>query len=110
MSCCGKINGDYGSSFNSLIKDTDTKNIIPDDSFKLTKSDITNMRRIQINNDSGKVRVWDHLFCKVMNNFLVIAGTKGILRFIDLNQGGKIVKTIQTASQSDALMLTVQEM
>ncbi|CAI8496316.1 unnamed protein product [Hanseniaspora opuntiae] len=95
MSCCGKINGDYGSSFNSLIKDTDTKNIIPDDSFKLTKSDITNMRRIQINNDSGKVRVWDHLFCKVMNNFLVIAGTKGILRFIDLNQGGKIVKTIQ---------------
>lgn len=95
MSCCGKINGDYGSSFNSLIKDTDIINIIPDDSFKLTKSDIKNPRRTQINNDSGKVRVWDHLFCKVMNNFLVIAGTKGILRFIDLNQGGKIVKTIQ---------------
>lgn len=95
MSCCGKINGDYGLSFNSLIKDTDTKNIFPDDSFKLTNSDMTNLKRIQINNDTGKVRVWEHLFCKVMNNFLVIAGTKGILRFIDLNQGGKVVKTLQ---------------
>ncbi|KAL6933268.1 related to SPS-sensor component PTR3 [Hanseniaspora guilliermondii] len=95
MNCCGKINGDYGLSFNSLIKNTDTKSITPDDSFKLTKSDGTNLKKFQINNDGGKVRVWDHLFCKVMNNFLVIAGTKGILRIIDLNQGGKIVKTLK---------------
>ena len=95
MKCCGKVNGDYGSSFSSLVKNTDILSITPDDSYKLMKGDGPSMKNIHINNDGGKVRVWDHLFCKVMNNFLVIAGTKGILRIIDLDQGGKIVKTLK---------------
>lgn len=95
MKCCGKVNGDYGTSFNSLVKNTDEVSITPDDSYRLTKVDSSSMKKMQINNDSGKVRVWDHLFCKIMNNFLVIAGTKGILRIIDLDQGGKIVKTLK---------------
>lgn len=93
MLCCGKVNGDYGKSFNDLIKNEDTESIKPDESYRIMLTDLQMKKKF--NNEKNKVNDWDHLFCKIMNDYLIIAGTKGILRIIDLKQNGKILKTLK---------------
>ncbi|KAL6926466.1 hypothetical protein ACO0SA_001778 [Hanseniaspora valbyensis] len=93
MMCCGKINGDYGKSFNDMIKAENIETLIPDESYRIMSTNSQKKKNKYV--DNNKVNDWDHLFCKLMNNLLIIAGTKGILRIIDLEQNGKILKTLK---------------
>ncbi|XBW35764.1 hypothetical protein QEN19_001335 [Hanseniaspora menglaensis] len=91
--CCGRINGAYGKNFNELKKIIDEESVKPDESYKIPDTGL-HKKSNKLNN-VNKVNEWDYLFCKIMNNFLIIAGTKGVLRIMDLNQNGKTIKTLK---------------
>ncbi|OUM54385.1 hypothetical protein BVG19_g3768 [[Candida] boidinii] len=81
--CCGKNNGDYGLKFDNLNK--------------ISKNEILRNSNFQINNQTlDSLNNWEHLICKVSENYLIVAGTRGILRIIDLNDNGKLLYTYQS--------------
>lgn len=97
--CCGKLNGEYGKNFGGL-KSNNSKNeeiIIKNDFTGNSSSNQTS--NVSTNNDDIKKRLgsWEHLYCKIAANFLLIAGTKGIMRVFNLNaEAGEVGKPIYT--------------
>ncbi|GME98631.1 unnamed protein product [[Candida] boidinii] len=88
--CCGNKNGDYGINFDNLNK--------------ISKNEIlknSNFQKINNNNNNNNqifdsLNNWEHLICKISLNYLIIAGTRGFLRIIDLNDNGKLLYTYQS--------------
>lgn len=71
---CGKSTGEYGPDFDNLQYPTD--------------KDVLTPKGKKVQNDS-----WEHYYCKLSNDLLVISGTKRKLRIFDLNQGGQPIYT-----------------
>ncbi|KAH3900542.1 Ptr3p SCDLUD_003530 [Saccharomycodes ludwigii] len=82
--CCGKITGEYGPDFDHLT--------LPHPDAIKPK---THNGGSETNSSSSKIE-WDHLFCKLSLNFLVITGTKGYLRIFDLEKGGEPIYTFHS--------------
>lgn len=76
---CGKSSGEYGSDFDNLIYPTD-RNVL------FTKG-----------TNSTQKDTWEHLYCKLSNDLLIISGTKKRFRVFDLNQNGQPVHTYASA-------------
>ncbi|KAM3159984.1 SPS-sensor component PTR3 [Lachancea thermotolerans] len=76
---CGKVSGEYGPSFDELSLPEDLDSLIPL-SGKQRKSS-----QSSIDDHSN---TWEHLYCKLSNELLVISGSKGHFRVFDLNNGG----------------------
>ncbi|KAG7711890.1 hypothetical protein KL930_001105 [Ogataea haglerorum] len=81
--CCGNINGDYGETFSTLKK--------------------VNANEIMMNSNFGEnakdsldsLANWEHLFCKITEDILIISGTRGFVRFFDLKYKGRPLYTYQ---------------
>ncbi|GAV52384.1 hypothetical protein ZYGR_0AG03750 [Zygosaccharomyces rouxii] len=71
---CGKSTGEYGPTFDNLQ--------FPTDKEVLTSK-----------NEKSPNGSWEHYYCKLSNDLLVISGTKRRLRIFDLNQGGQPIYT-----------------
>lgn len=84
--CCGKLTGEYGENLNSL---------------SLPESDSDEPKEIIVRNDFGakdntnctndldikkRLSSWDQMYCKLTRNYLVISGTKGVMRIFNLNK------------------------
>ncbi|VEU22999.1 DEKNAAC104264 [Brettanomyces naardenensis] len=81
--CCGKNDGEYGPSY--------------DVHRKISKEDIVRSSNFA---DSAQDSLellsnWEHISCKVTENLLVIAGTRGFLRVLDLTCDGRCLYTYQ---------------
>lgn len=71
MLFCGRSTGEYGVDFDHLK--------FPKDKTVLLTRD----------NCSSQKESWEHLYCKLSNDFLVISGAKKRFRIFDLNQNGQ---------------------
>lgn len=76
---CGKSSGEYGPDFDHLGNPADM-------SVLLTKGA-----------DASKKESWNHIYCKLSNDFLIISGTKRKFRVFDLNKNGQPVHTYSSA-------------
>lgn len=74
--CCGKSDASFGPTYESLNKMSKTQ-IIENSNVSNDDAEI-----LDILND------WEHLHCKLTENYLFITGTRGVMRVIDLNKGG----------------------
>lgn len=96
--CCGKLNGEYGKAFGNLSSSSSNPGeIIIKNDFGNSSSNQTN--NIYANNEDIKKKLgsWEHLHCKISANFLIIAGTKGMMRVFNLNSKlGEVGKPIYT--------------
>jgi hypothetical protein len=84
--CCGKLTGEYGENMNSLnaTQNTDlvTGEIIVRNNFNLNSSEV-------YSNDGDikkRLKLWDFLDCQLSNNYLIISGTKGVMRAFNVNR------------------------
>ncbi|KAI5953008.1 PTR3 [Candida margitis] len=85
--CCGKSTGEYGESQNNLksAKTPGDHETVKSNEFgKSGKADI------QSSNDDLKKRLasWDQTYCQLTKNVLVISGTKGVMRVINISRDG----------------------
>lgn len=81
--CCGRSDGSYGSSPDHM-KSVSRDQII-------TNSNITE----NVNETMNLLENWEHLYCQITENLLIISGTRGFLRIIDLTQSGRCLYTYQ---------------
>ncbi|ODQ77912.1 hypothetical protein BABINDRAFT_40630 [Babjeviella inositovora NRRL Y-12698] len=73
--CCGKSTGEYGTHLESLQMPSTQNTIL-------------------IGTDTReKLKSWEHLYCALSDRHLVIAGTRGVVRVIDLELRGTPVYT-----------------
>ena len=79
--CCGRSDASYGQNFDNLKK-------MKKDQILLA-SNIT----IDVNDTYSFLEGWEHLNCQLTENLLIISGTRGFVRIIDLNQKGRCVYT-----------------
>ncbi|KAH3660458.1 hypothetical protein OGAPHI_007044 [Ogataea philodendri] len=82
--CCGNSNGDYGSDFDSLIR-VSRAEVIASSNFSES-----------VNESMDLLTNWEHLSCKITERLLVISGTRGFVRIIDLSSKGKHLFTYQS--------------
>ncbi|CDK29792.1 unnamed protein product [Kuraishia capsulata CBS 1993] len=83
LESCGKDTGAYGATFEELLPKPTTEEV-----YANSNSDPTTHKDLL-----ERLNKWEHLCCKISNNLLVIAGTRGILRIFDLNDHGKPLYT-----------------
>lgn len=83
--CCGTNKGEYGKSFENLIK-INNKNEIKGGGF----SNINDPNGLEF---KKKLNDWEFLYCSISNNLLIISGTNGILRIFNLLEFGKPIYT-----------------
>lgn len=76
MICCGKSNGEYGPSFADLKEEYGQEIIIRNDFSGQSDN----------NDDKKKLNSWELLNCQINNDFLVISGTKGIMRVFNISK------------------------
>lgn len=79
--CCGKSDGSFGSDFDCLKK--------------MKKDQIISNSNI-VSNPAECISLlenWEHLYCQITENLLVISGTRGFMRILDLTQNGRCVFT-----------------
>ncbi|KAG7883706.1 hypothetical protein KL938_002291 [Ogataea parapolymorpha] len=81
--CCGNINGDYGETF-SALKKVNANEIIMNSNFGENAKD-----------SLESLANWEHLFCKITEDILIISGTRGFVRFFDLQSKGRPLYTYQ---------------
>ena len=81
--CCGKSDGSYGP-------DPDHMKRVSKDQI-ITNSNITE----NVNETMNLLENWEHLYCQITENLLIISGTRGFLRVIDLTQSGRCLYTYQ---------------
>jgi len=95
LTYCGKATGEYGANFENLNK-------APIDEI-IGGSFVKDEQLIK-----KKLNDWEHLYCSISDDYLVISGTNGIFRVIDLNNGKPIylyisnfpIRCIQISSNS----------
>lgn len=81
--CCGKNNGEYGQTYDSLQSMTRDE-IVRSSNFADTAAASLDL-----------LSNWEHISCRVTGNLLVIAGTRGFLRVIDISSNGRCLYTYQ---------------
>ncbi|QPG74334.1 hypothetical protein FOA43_001661 [Brettanomyces nanus] len=81
--CCGKNDGEYGPNY--------------DVHRRISKEDIVNNSNFANSAATSldSLSKWEHLSCKVTESMLVIAGTRGFLRILDLTCDGRCLYTYQ---------------
>ncbi|CUM55366.1 uncharacterized protein AC631_02135 [Debaryomyces fabryi] len=84
--CCGKLTGEYGRDFNNLRADPNSKEVVIKNDFANGQNSNTNSGR-QSNDEEKKKRLdnWDQIFCKLSTHYLVISGTKGVMRVLNVS-------------------------
>ncbi|CUM49553.1 unnamed protein product [Debaryomyces tyrocola] len=84
--CCGKLTGEYGRDFNNLWDDSNSKEVIIKNDFASGQSSNNNSNK-QSNDEEKKKRLnnWDQVFCKLSTNYLLISGTKGVMRVLNVS-------------------------
>lgn len=84
--CCGKLTGEYGRDFNNLQDDSNSKEVIIKNDFASGQNSNSNSNK-QSNDEEKKKRLntWDQIFCKLSTNYLVISGTKGVMRVLNVS-------------------------
>lgn len=84
--CCGKLTGEYGRDFNNLRDDSNSKEVIIKNDFATGQNSNNNSNK-QSNDEEKKKRLnnWDQVFCKLSTNYLVISGTKGVMRVLNVS-------------------------
>ncbi|CAI5758830.1 unnamed protein product [Candida verbasci] len=75
--CCGKSTGEYGESLNNLTFSIDNEIIIRNDFNKNDKDSKIDLKEVLSN--------YDQMYCKLTKNFLVISGTKGVMRVFNID-------------------------
>ncbi|KAG0676103.1 SPS-sensor component ptr3 [Pichia californica] len=81
--CCGKSDGSYGIDVDHMKRVSKEKTI--------ENSNITE----NIDDALELLSSWEHLYCQITENLLVISGTRGFLRILDLTQNGRCIYTYQ---------------
>jgi len=81
--CCGKNNGEYGSDYSD-------HHVISDEEV-VRSSNFTDSPSLPLE----ALTKWEHHSCKVVNNLLVIVGSRGLLRIHDLSFSGRCIFTYQ---------------
>lgn len=82
--CCGKLTGEYGENSNNFKTsgESSIKEIFIRNDFG-TKENINTASE----SDTKKVlNLWDQMYCKLTKNYLVISGTKGVMRVFSVNK------------------------
>lgn len=84
--CCGKLTGEYGRDFNNLRDDSNSKEVIIKNDFASGQNSNNNSNK-QSNDEEKKKRLnnWDQIFCKLSTNYLIISGTKGVMRVLNVS-------------------------
>lgn len=91
---CGKSNGEYGASFDSLSFPRNQSVLQPIYNESWDSATMkTTRKKTKDNNTSVALSQWEHIYCKLSNTLLVVAGTRGIFRVFDLNRGGEPIYT-----------------
>ncbi|CCH45948.1 hypothetical protein BN7_5535 [Wickerhamomyces ciferrii] len=75
--CCGKTTGEYGLNFENLSKPNPNEIL----GGQAKEFDELTLKK--------KLNDWEQFYCSLSDDFLVISGTGGILRIIDLRKNGK---------------------
>lgn len=82
--CCGKLSGEYGSLFTSLREDYGHEVVIRNDFSGNSQSNDSSSGNPE--DHQKKLSQWDQLICRLSNDFLVISGTKGIMRVFNVSK------------------------
>lgn len=91
---CGKINGEYGTTFETLTLPKNPAVLQPIYNESWEAPGIKTTKKKNKDNDfNSKVLQWEHIYCKLNDNILVISGTLGIFRVFDLAKGGEPIYT-----------------
>ncbi|CEP64713.1 Ptr3p LALA0_S13e01354g [Lachancea lanzarotensis] len=80
---CGKNSGEYGDTFESLKWPSDLGTLYTP----------KQLQRMGVSPINPPVDSWEHLYCQMSDDLLVISGTKGRFRVFDLNRGGRPLYT-----------------
>ncbi|RCK56633.1 SPS-sensor component PTR3 [Candida viswanathii] len=84
--CCGKLTGEYGENSNSLTAPGESS---------IKEIFIRNDFGAKDNSNSGGgsdadvkkiLNSWDQMYCKLTKNYLVISGSKGVMRVFNVNK------------------------
>lgn len=81
--CCGKSDASYGPDLDHMKK-ISRNQILSNSNFAENANETMNL-----------LENWEHLYCQTTENLLVISGTRGFLRIIDLTQNGRCLYTYQ---------------
>lgn len=84
--CIGKTSGEYGKTSDTMIKPSMNSLVANSNNATDDNKPIDDVLMDKLLN-------WEHLYCKLSDNFLIIAGTRGLLRIYNLNQSGKPIYT-----------------
>ena len=74
---CGKSNGEFGPSFDTLTLPADKSVLYPTKGKRITN--------------------WEHLYCRLSNDFLVISGSKNVFRVYSLHKEGEPIYTYKSS-------------
>lgn len=80
--CCGKLTGEYGSLFSNLREDYGHEVVIGNDFSGNAQANDP----FSNEDHRKKLSQWEHLNCQLSNDFLVISGTKGIMRVFNISK------------------------
>ncbi|KAG7194944.1 SPS-sensor component ptr3 [Scheffersomyces spartinae] len=80
MVCCGKLTGEYGPSPSSL-RLSSSEGIVNKSDFNYPGAEDSSL--------SKRLQSWDHIHCKLASDYLLISGSKGVLRVYNLRKGSK---------------------
>lgn len=100
--CCGKSSGEHGPSFDSLKLPKDPSVLYPiyNESYEYSAFDSSagnSNKNPNFSNPKNSISNWEHLYCKLANDLLIISGTKGLFRVFDLQQSGKLIYTYRSS-------------
>ncbi|KAL6453700.1 PTR3 SPS-sensor component PTR3 [Candida maltosa Xu316] len=88
--CCGRSTGEYGDNLNNLsFPESNIKEIVIKNEFGVKDNNNPNTNTNNSNNDSDirrRLSSWDQMYCRLTKNYLIISGTKGIMRVFNVNK------------------------
>ena len=89
--CCGKLTGEYGTSFNALVQATvpGPNEVVKRSTFN--SANVDDKRTAMGGELKKRLASWDQLYCQLSKNYMVILGTKGVMRVINVRSGLKKV-------------------
>lgn len=87
MICCGKLTGEYGKDYNNLTSDPGDNEIVIRNDFGGLGNSTSIGRENSTSKDENKKKLaqWDQFHCALSNNYLIISGTKGVMRVFNIS-------------------------
>lgn len=84
--CCGKLSGEFSESLNNL-----NEPVVIHPKEIIIRNDFNSKTEYQNPNSSPeeikkRLQHWDQIYCHLTKNYLVISGTRGIMRVYNLNR------------------------